>query len=66
MRTFDIEVDLWSKKVSSIWLSRDAQDLYDKWMESNDDQDFEELADYVRSEVAEYLDFTIEDIVEAI
>lgn len=39
-----------------------AVGLYEKWMESGKDEIFDDLADYIYEQVAEALEFTIEDI----
>lgn len=41
-----------------------AEKLYNKWRESGDDDDFEELAEWILPDVLEQGDFYIEDITE--
>lgn len=45
-------------------LDSEALRLYDKWRVSDSDEDFEELVDWVRDDIASELDFEIEDATE--
>jgi hypothetical protein len=41
-----------------------AMSLYKKWQETDDDDDFEELADWIVSDVKDQMEIYIEDIEE--
>lgn len=54
-----VDLDSWRPKIE---LNTYAAGLYEKWMETGKDSVFGDLADYIYDQVAEALDFSIEDI----
>ena len=49
-----------------IRLDRTGERLWLNWQESDSDEDFEELAEWIREDVASHIEFEIESISEQI
>jgi len=57
----EIQVSVYSQRVT-IELGTYATGLYEKWMETGDDEVFSDLADFIGDQVAGELQFDIEDV----
>lgn len=66
MSNIDLTVTIYASSYQKVTIrpgGRSAE-LYDKWLESQADADFEELADWIKEDVRDNLDFDIEDLEE--
>jgi hypothetical protein len=64
MRKFRVTVDLWSDNTGPMTLGSTGETLYDKWLKSQSDEDFEELAEWIVDDVSAELDFSITEVEE--
>lgn len=62
MAKFRFEIDLWSSDGTFRSYNPKINELYDKWQESQSDEDFEKLADWAASDIASDLDFCVVNI----
>lgn len=57
----NVKVSVHSQDVT-IDLSSYAMGLYEQWMETGEDEIFQDLADYIGDSVSDVLEFDIEDV----
>jgi hypothetical protein len=59
----EFEVSIWSQTVRiPMWKGSELEKKYLLWKSTEDDDDFEDLAAWVRDDIADEIEFHIEDV----